>query len=250
MDGTILNKKLKIEEKLAQLNEIAQKVDDMPTFTSNDRAFLEELPGFPVTDGKKVLTATTESGETSLTYEEAEGAEYTAGDYIVIDNNKISVSTIKQGTLDLYSYEFVTVDASHTPKVKVIKKVNGETVSETVYDEFQAASWMIFDGIIRFRYDASDSYKWKYQCLVTSNEHIKDTIISWLWNDTVDYTETFNVGASAITDLATKGDLNEIKNAIINANDFAAAQAALAALNSVRVAEVVETPVKKTRSKK
>lgn len=72
MDGTLLNKKLKIEEKLAQLNEIAQKVDDMPTFTSNDRAFLEGLPGFPSEDGKKVLTATTESGETTLEYEEVE----------------------------------------------------------------------------------------------------------------------------------------------------------------------------------
>ena len=133
----------------------------------------------------------------------------TAGDYIVIENDKISVSKLKQGKLDLYSYEFVTTDASHTPKVKVIKKVNGETISETVYDEFQAASWMTFDGIIRFRYDASDSYKWKYQCLVTSNEHVKDTVISWFWNQTVDYTETFDVGSSAITDLVTKGDMTD-----------------------------------------
>lgn len=131
----------------------------------------------------------------------------TAGDYVVIENNKISVSKLKQGKLDLYSYEFVTTDASHTPKVKVIKKVNGETISETVYDEFQAANWMTFDDIIRFRYDASDSYKWKYQCLVTSNEHVKDTVISWFWNQTVDYTETFDVGSSAITDLVTKGDM-------------------------------------------
>lgn len=131
----------------------------------------------------------------------------TAGDYVVIENDKISVSKLKQGKLDLYSYEFVTTDASHTPKVKVIKKVNGETISETVYDEFQAASWMTFDGIIRFRYDASDSYKWKYQCLVTSNEHVKDTVVSWFWNQTVDYTETFDVGSSAITDLVTKGDM-------------------------------------------
>lgn len=133
----------------------------------------------------------------------------TAGDYVVIENDKISVSKLKQGKLDLYSYEFVTTDASHTPKVKVIKKVNGETISETVYDEFQAASWMTFDNIIRFRYDASDSYKWKYQCLVTSNEHVKDTVISWFWNQTVDYTETFDVGASAITDLVTKGDMTD-----------------------------------------
>lgn len=75
MDGTILEKKLKIEEKLAQLNEIAQKVDDLPTFTSNDRAFLEDLPGFPSEDGTKVLTATTSSGETSLSYEEIESGE-------------------------------------------------------------------------------------------------------------------------------------------------------------------------------
>jgi len=88
MDGTILNKKLKIEEKLAQLNEIAQKVDDMPTFTSNDRAFLEELPGFPATDGKKVLTATTESGETSLAYEEVESGE----------NQVYSTTPVKVGT--------------------------------------------------------------------------------------------------------------------------------------------------------
>lgn len=75
MDGTILEKKLNLEEKLAQLNEIAQKVDNMPTFTSNDRAFLEDLPGYPAVDGKKVLTATTESGETSLSYEEVESGE-------------------------------------------------------------------------------------------------------------------------------------------------------------------------------
>lgn len=133
----------------------------------------------------------------------------TAGDYVVIENDKISVSKLKQGKLDLYSYEFVTTDTSHTPKVKVVKKVNGETISETIYDEFQAANWMTFDNIIRFRYDAGDSYKWKYQCLVTSNEHVKDTVISWFWNQTVDYTETFDVGSSAITDLVTKGDMTD-----------------------------------------
>ena len=140
----------------------------------------------------------------------------TAGDYIIIENDEISVSKLKQGKLDLYSYEFVTTDASHTPKVKVIKKVNGETISETVYDEFQAASWMTFDNIIKFRYDASDSYKWKYQCLVTSNEHTKDTVISWYWNQTVDYTETFDVGSSAITDLVTKGDMTDVTGNLSN----------------------------------
>ena len=56
----------------ADLDRLAKQIENMPTFTSNDRAFLEELPSFPSEDGTKVLTATTESGETSLSYEEIE----------------------------------------------------------------------------------------------------------------------------------------------------------------------------------
>ena len=59
-------------ELLQKLDSVAKAIDDMPTFTSNDKAFLNELPAFPSTDGVKVLTATTESGETSLSYEEIE----------------------------------------------------------------------------------------------------------------------------------------------------------------------------------
>lgn len=55
-----------------KLDEVAKAIDNMPTFTSDDRAFLEELPPFPNDDGTKVLTAITESGETSLSYEEVE----------------------------------------------------------------------------------------------------------------------------------------------------------------------------------
>ena len=53
----------------ADLDAIAKQIENMPTFTSNDRAFLEELPAFPIEDGIKVLTATTESGETVLSWE-------------------------------------------------------------------------------------------------------------------------------------------------------------------------------------
>ena len=54
---------------LEKLDAIAKQIDNMPTFTSNDKAFLADLPGYPDVDGKKVLTATTESGETGLSYE-------------------------------------------------------------------------------------------------------------------------------------------------------------------------------------
>lgn len=55
---------------LERLDALAQQIADMPTFTSEDRAFLEDLPSYPDTDGVKALMATTESGNTSLSYEE------------------------------------------------------------------------------------------------------------------------------------------------------------------------------------
>lgn len=56
----------------ADLDRIAKQIENMPTFTSDDRAFLSDLPSYPSEDGTKVLTATTKSGETSLSYEEVE----------------------------------------------------------------------------------------------------------------------------------------------------------------------------------
>ena len=59
-------------EMFQKLDAVAKAIDNMPTFTSNDKVFLEELPAFPNVDGKKVLTANTTSGETSLAYEALE----------------------------------------------------------------------------------------------------------------------------------------------------------------------------------
>lgn len=61
---------------LEKLDALAKSIENMPTFTSNDKAFLEDLPGYPDTDGKRVLTATTSEGETSLSYEEMETVKY------------------------------------------------------------------------------------------------------------------------------------------------------------------------------
>lgn len=57
-------------KELEKLDAIASQIENMPTFTSNDKAFLEDLPAYPDTDGTKMLTATTTSGETSLSYED------------------------------------------------------------------------------------------------------------------------------------------------------------------------------------
>lgn len=248
MDGTILEKKLGIAEKLAQLNEIAQQIEDIPTFTSNDRAFLEELPGFPATDGKKVLTATTESGETSLQYEEMEsGGDYTAGDYINITAQNVVNVTLTKGSPDTYSYKFITTSTSDAPRVKIQKYINGVFQSETTYNNDDVRINPVnVDGMFSFTYGV-DGYYWQYTLLRNSNEHNMGAVVRWFYQESVNYEETFTVYDENTT-LATKGDLNAIKNAIINANDFAAAQAALSALNSVRVVE--EAPAKKTRSKK
>lgn len=65
---------------LEELNELAEKIDAMPTYTSEDREWLNEweeklpeLPEDPQTDGVKVLTATTSDGETVKSWEEPSG---------------------------------------------------------------------------------------------------------------------------------------------------------------------------------
>ena len=62
---------------LERLNELAQKIDGLSTLTSSDRDWLDEwesklpeLPEDPATDGVKVLTATTDDGETVKSWED------------------------------------------------------------------------------------------------------------------------------------------------------------------------------------
>ena len=62
-----------VADKLKELDAIAQQIEDLPTFTSDDRVFLEAVPAMPAAEGKTVLTAITDDqGETELTYETPE----------------------------------------------------------------------------------------------------------------------------------------------------------------------------------
>lgn len=79
---------------LEKLDALAKQIDNMPTFTSNDKAFLADLPAYPVTDGKKVLTATTDSGNTELSYGEIP-AELPADP--VSDGVKVLTATTESG---------------------------------------------------------------------------------------------------------------------------------------------------------
>lgn len=120
----------------ADLDAIAKQIENMPTFTSDDRAFLSDLPSYPSEDGTKVLTATTTSGETSLSYEEVENelpinpsedgtkvltATTTSGETVLSwgDISNSNYSTIEQKTgkkwIDGRDVYFCTFDFSSSP---------------------------------------------------------------------------------------------------------------------------------------
>lgn len=69
-DRTEAGKRQSVADHLKALDAVAQQIENLPTFTSNDKAFLEGLPAFPSEDGSKVLTATTSGGNTNLSYGE------------------------------------------------------------------------------------------------------------------------------------------------------------------------------------
>lgn len=76
---------------LEKLDAIAKEIENLPTFTSSDRAWmneweqkLPELPEDPETDGVKVLTATTTSGETIKSWETPENVNL---DYSTTEHN-------------------------------------------------------------------------------------------------------------------------------------------------------------------
>lgn len=114
-------------ELLQKLDAVAKAIDDMPTFTSNDKSFLEELPAFPSSDGVKVLTATTESGETSLSYEEIENELPTEP---TENGTKVLTATTESGetVLSWETQETGIVDYSTTEQKTGKKWIDGRDI--------------------------------------------------------------------------------------------------------------------------
>lgn len=97
-----------VAEKLKELDAIAQQIEDLPTFTSNDRVFLEAVPEMPTEEGKTVLTATTDGqGNTELTYEtpDVEGSDIAP----VFDDT----AAYSEGDLVYYDGALYKFDADH-----------------------------------------------------------------------------------------------------------------------------------------
>lgn len=105
--------KMSVAQHLKALDAIAQQIEDMPAYTSSDRAWLDEwenklpeLPPDPETDGVKVLTATTTSGETVKSWEDSAsgGVNYSTTEQNTgikwIDNKDIYIKTFSLAETD------------------------------------------------------------------------------------------------------------------------------------------------------
>ena len=118
---------------LEKLDALAKQIDNLPTFTSNDRAFLADLPAYPVTDGKKVLTATTDSGNTELSYEEIPSELPTDP---VSDGVKVLTATTEGGET-VKSWEEPAagrVDYSTTEQNTGVKWIDNKAIYRKVID--------------------------------------------------------------------------------------------------------------------
>lgn len=205
---------------LEKLDALAKEIDNLPIFTSDDRKFLEKLPSFPTEDGAKVLTATTSSGETVLSYEEG-GSEYTAGNYIDITENVISVN--KSLPYDGNNYRITSYDTSGEAKIKVTKLYGDTVISETIVDHHNVSQPQVFDDRFSIQY----SNNWIYRNIVASNDHPANWTKTWGFDQTVNFTERFDNSGDT---LALVKQVDAIKNAIISASSFTDAQSKLAAL--------------------
>lgn len=146
-------------KQLEELDAIARKIDNLPTFTSTDRDWLDEwesklpeLPEDPETDGVKVLTATTESGETVKSWEEpAIGCvDYSTTEQNTgqkwIDNNDIYVKVVELGALPNATIKNVPHNISNVGTWTKIVGVANNTSNKTgisiplVYDGNNASN--------------------------------------------------------------------------------------------------------------
>lgn len=138
----------------ADLDAIAKQIENMPTFTSDDRAFLSDLPSYPSEDGTKVLTATTTSGETSLSYEE-------------VENVNINYSTEEQATgkkwidgKDTYikTISLVETDFTKTNNWFWQKDIEPSITGYDTIVKIYGAALIEFDGSKHFLPFGSDLY--------------------------------------------------------------------------------------------
>ena len=123
-----------------------------------------------------------------------------AGNYIDIDGNEISVNRVIPN--EEVSYEIVTKSTSSDPytNAQTVKKfVNGTEVSSADYTRYSveqeyAEHKVVFDDVLWLGYGAAGTQGgWSYGLLVASDDHSAGYVYEWGWNSEVDVTEDFSV---------------------------------------------------------
>lgn len=138
---------------LEKLDAIAQAIENMPTFTSSDRDWMDEweqklpeLPADPETDGVKVLTATTVSGETVKSWEEPESSNT---DY---STNEVNTGKKWIDGKDVYTVIIhETEDTEQTSKVYSLSSLNIDKV-------FLGMNAMILGTVANSKYVSGNEY--------------------------------------------------------------------------------------------
>ena len=158
-DRTEAGKHQSVADHLKALDAIAASIENLPTFTSNDRAFLEDLPAFPTEDGTKVLTATTSRGSTALSYEEVESGENKIYSTTPVEVGKwVDNRTVKCVCLPFNTVDNATANISLASYNIDIAWCVGCYVKETKYGTNNMALAPLYDSsndAFHFQYVAS-----------------------------------------------------------------------------------------------
>ena len=142
-------------------------------------------------------------------------ASLSAGDYIDIDGNEISVNRVIPN--EEVSYEIVTKSTSSDPytNAQTVKKfVNGTEVSSADYTRYSveqeyAEHKVVFDDVLWLGYGAAGTQGgWSYGLLVASDDHSAGYLYEWGWNSEVDVTEDFSIVDHSGEKLIIKSELD------------------------------------------
>lgn len=139
----------------------------------------------------------------------------TAGNYIAIENDGTIKVTQGIGVYDVYSYKIEGRSSGNQYYTNVIKSKNGVQQSSNTYYNTQATTPINIDDRFTLKYVMGE-VTWHVILLTDSVEHQTGEDISWKYNVTKDFTETFNVSQDSSTDLATKGDITTALSPILD----------------------------------
>lgn len=149
---------------------------------------------------------------------------FTSGDYLEMANGVLNVTKNKGN--DLYSYKFITTSTSDQPRVKIQRYINGVFQSEETYNNDNVrVNPVTLDGLFTFTYGL-DGYRWQYTLLANSHQHNAGEVVKWMYNVSVDSTESFDVVPQDTSkNLVLQEDLDAALATKANASDVTTALA-------------------------